>query len=107
MGETTGATKPTRKAKSARATPSLQAAPVDGLETFIEAVPYGVAMYDTDGRVVRSNATYRQTLARFIPKRPAATLRGRVKQSPMRDTTGRPLPEERWPLRCRWRRRAF
>ena len=44
MGETTGATKPTRKAKSTRTTPSLQAAPVDGLETFIEAVPYGVAI---------------------------------------------------------------
>src|SRR5436189_40521 len=37
------------------------------LEAFIEAVPDGVAVYDIEGRVVRSNATYRHTLARFIP----------------------------------------
>ena len=67
------------------------------LETFIEAVPDGIAVYDLAGRVVRSNTAYRDTLTHFIPKRPATTLRERVKQSPMRDTEGIPLPEDQWP----------
>ncbi|HEY7094880.1 MAG TPA: ATP-binding protein, partial [Ktedonobacterales bacterium] len=67
------------------------------LETFIEAVPDGIAVYDPEGRVVRSNAAYRDTLARFIPKHPAGTLRERVKQSPIRDMHGASLPEDQWP----------
>ena len=59
MGETTRTTKPTRKTKSTRIAPFPQTAPVDELETFIEAVPYGVAVYDTGGarRALRTRCT--------------------------------------------------
>jgi PAS domain S-box-containing protein len=66
-------------------------------DAFIEAVPDGIAVYDLEGRVVRSNRAYRDTLARFIPHDPPTTLRERVKASPMRDIEGAPLPEEQWP----------
>jgi len=95
--KTTRPTEPATQTRSTRTRSSLPLARVRELETLIEALPDGIAVYDLEGHVVRSNAVYRDTLARFIPERPAETLRERVKQAPMLDAQEQPLPEEQWP----------
>src|SRR5690348_13420715 len=100
MGKRSNTTRPTKPATQTRSTRTGSSSPlarVRELETFIEALPDGIAVYDLEGHVVRSNAVYRDTLARFIPERPAETLRERVKQAPMLDAQEHPLPEEQWP----------
>jgi two-component system sensor histidine kinase UhpB len=71
--------------------------PARELQAFVDAAPDGVVLYDSDGRVARSNAPYRTLLARCLPTRPGATLREWLGQVSIRDTLGRPLHEAHWP----------
>jgi two-component system sensor histidine kinase UhpB len=67
------------------------------LHGFIDAAPEGVAIYDTAGQLVRSNARYRALLARCSPNDHPATLRDWMRRSQVRDASGRRLKEAQWP----------
>jgi PAS domain S-box-containing protein len=66
------------------------------MEAIFEAVTDGIAVYDLEGRVILSNATFRAQLARFIPSAPAETLRERSAQARPSNEFGALLPEEQW-----------
>ncbi len=66
------------------------------LEAIFEAVNDGIAVYDTEGRVIMSNAAFREQIARFVSETPAQFLRERYVQTLPTDENGAPIPEEQW-----------
>ena len=66
-------------------------------QALLDAAPEGVAVYDTAGQLVRSDARYRALLARIILNRPTATLRQWIRRSRVHDAQGRRLQEAHWP----------
>lgn len=66
------------------------------LEAIIEAITDSLLVYDTDGRIIMSNAAAREMLVRFIPDAPGETLRERNAQTLPTNEFGEPLSEAQW-----------
>ncbi len=67
------------------------------LEAIFEAAPESITVYDTEGRIVRANATFHSSLDRLFPGDRPAKLRDRLAQHPLKSTQGEVLSEDEWP----------
>jgi PAS domain-containing protein len=67
------------------------------LEALFEAASESITIYDTEGRIVRANATFYASVARLFPGELPINLRDRLGQHPPRNPWGKMLSEEEWP----------
>ena len=67
------------------------------MEVIFQAAPESITVYDTEGRIVRANATFHALLDRLFPGDRPAKLRDRLAKHPLRNPHGDVLPEEEWP----------
>ncbi|HEU0027533.1 MAG TPA: PAS domain S-box protein [Ktedonobacterales bacterium] len=68
------------------------------LEAIFEAITDGLVVYDTEGRIILSNAAARAQLALFATNTQEETLYERNRQTLIMSETGEPLPEDQWAL---------
>jgi PAS domain S-box-containing protein len=68
------------------------------LEAILEAITDGLMVYDTEGRIILSNATAREQIHRFTFNAHAETLHERARRTVITDESGAPIPEAQWAL---------
>ena len=68
------------------------------LEAIFEAITDGLVVYDTEGRILLSNAAARAQVDLLTPDAEAKTLYERTRQTSITDEAGAPIPQDQWAL---------